>query len=126
MMKHPWLDLLLLICILLSLDIINSLLVYINVLEAVIGNGSSMRISVSSKTKDRNVKAFNITTNRNEVKTLIKHISCNCKCKFNSAKCNSNKKWNKKTCQCESKNYHICKRNCIWNPKHVFVRMVII
>ena len=25
------------------------------------------------------------------------HISCDCKCKFNSTICNSNYKWNKKT-----------------------------
>ena len=24
-------------------------------------------------------------TNRNEAKTMVSHISCNCKCKFNSA-----------------------------------------
>ena len=26
----------------------------------------------------------------NESKTLTKHISCDCKCKFNGKKCNSN------------------------------------
>ena len=31
---------------------------------------------VLSKTKDINVKAFNIITRINEPKTLIKHISC--------------------------------------------------
>ena len=40
-----------------------------------------------------------------EAKTMTKHISCNCKCKFNSATCNSNQKWNNKTCQCECKSY---------------------
>ena len=40
-----------------------------------------------------------------EPKTMTKHISCNRKCKFNSATCNSNQKWNNKTCQCECKNY---------------------
>ena len=47
-------------------------------------------ISVLSKTKDVNVKIFNMITIINEVKTLIKHISCDCKCKFISATCNSN------------------------------------
>ena len=28
----------------------------------------------------------------NEVKTLLKHISCDCKCKFDSTTCNSNQK----------------------------------
>ena len=28
-------------------------------------------------------------TNENETKTMTKHISCDCKCKFNSTTCNS-------------------------------------
>ena len=31
-------------------------------------------------------------TNKYEAKTMAKHISCNCKCKFNSTSLNSNKK----------------------------------
>ena len=31
-------------------------------------------------------------TNKNETKTLIKHISCDCKRKFNSTTCISNEK----------------------------------
>ena len=45
---------------------------------------------VSKKIKDRNVKVFNMITNKNEAKTMTKHISCACKCKFNSTTCNSN------------------------------------
>ena len=30
-----------------------------------------------------NVKVFNLVTSINKVKTLIKHTSCDCKCKFN-------------------------------------------
>ena len=52
----------------------------------------SMKIWVPSETKDINVKVFNMITRINEVKTLVKHISCDCKCKFNSATCNSNQK----------------------------------
>ena len=33
-------------------------------------------------------------TNANEVKAMTKHISCDCKCKFNSTICNSSQKWN--------------------------------
>ena len=32
-------------------------------------------------------------TGINELKTLTKHISCECKCKFDGRKCNSNKCW---------------------------------
>ena len=42
----------------------------------------------------------NMKTNKNEAKAMTEHISCECKCKFNSTICNSNQKWNNKTCQC--------------------------
>ena len=41
-----------------------------------------------------NLNVFNIRR-INEPKTLIKHIWCDCKCKFYGRKYNSNKKWNK-------------------------------
>ena len=47
----------------------------------------SPKICVPIKTK-----TFNMITNKNETKTLIKHISCDCKCKFNSTICISNEK----------------------------------
>ena len=34
----------------------------------------------------------------NESKILTKHISCECKCKFDARKCNSNKKPNNDKC----------------------------
>ena len=46
---------------------------------------------------------------------MTKHISCDYKCKLNSSTCNSNKKWNNKTCQCECKNYCTCKKDYNWN-----------
>ena len=59
------------------------------------------------KTKDISVKAFNMTTNKDEASCC----KCNdCKCKFNSTACNSKQKWNNKTCQCECKNYRKCKK----------------
>ena len=54
-------------------------------------------------TNDINVKAFDMITHKNEAKAMTEHISCDCKCKFNSTMCNSNQKWNNKTCQCELK-----------------------
>ena len=60
----------------------------------------STKICVPSKTKDVNIKASNVITKINEAKTTVKHI-CACKYKFSSATCNSNRKWNNKTCQCE-------------------------
>ena len=55
-------------------------------------------------------------TNKNEAKTMTKHVPCDCKCKFNSTTCNSNQKWNNKTCQCEGKIYQTCKKDYSWNP----------
>ena len=44
------------------------------------------------ETKDVNVTKFHMITNRNEAKAMTEHISYDCKCKFNSIICNSNKK----------------------------------
>ena len=33
-------------------------------------------------------------TNKNEAKTITRHISCDCKWKFNSTTCNSNQRSN--------------------------------
>ena len=48
----------------------------------------------------------------NELKTLTKYISCECKCKFHKRKCNSNQKWNEDKCRSECKDlkeHHVCK-----------------
>ena len=45
-----------------------------------------------------------MTTGINESKTLTKHISCECKCKFDGRKCNSNEKWNNYKCRFSAKN----------------------
>ena len=55
-------------------------------------NVLSPKKSVLKKAKHINVKPFNMITKENEANSLKKHISCNCKCKFNSATCNSNQK----------------------------------
>ena len=47
---------------------------------------------------------------------MTKNISCDCKCNFNSTTCNSNQKWNNKTCQCECKNYCTPEKDFSWNP----------
>ena len=58
---------------------------------------------------------FNVITRINETKKLVKHISCDCKCKHNSITCNSNQEWNNKTRQCECyrnyRNYRNKNRN---------------
>ena len=79
-------------------------------------NVLSPKICVPKETKDINVKAFNMITNKDEAKAMTEHILCECKCKFNSRICNSKQKWNNKTFQCECKNYHKCEKNYSWNP----------
>ena len=82
-------------------------------------NGScsvlSSKICFPKETKDINVAVFNMITNKNEVKTMAKHISCDCKCKFNSTTCNSTQKWKNETYQCECANYRKSKKDYSWN-----------
>ena len=79
-------------------------------------NVLSPTISVPKETKDINVKAFNMVTDKDEAKAMAEHISCDCKCKFNSTTCNSKQKWNNKTWQCECKNFPNCEKDYSWNP----------
>ena len=64
-------------------------------------------------------ESFQYDNRINESKTLAKHISCECKCKFDARKCNSNQKLNNNKCRCGSKNlkeYNACYKDYIWNP----------
>ena len=56
-------------------------------------NDLSNKLCVPNKTEDLNLSVFNMITGKNESKTLTKHISCKCKCKFNGRKFNSNQFW---------------------------------
>ena len=55
-------------------------------------NFLSPKICVPKETKDINVKAFNMITNKNEAKAMTEFVSCDCKCKFSSTICNSHQK----------------------------------
>ena len=50
------------------------------------------KVCAWNKTEDLNLSVFNMITGINESKTLWKHVSCKCKCKFDGGKCNSNQK----------------------------------
>ena len=55
----------------------------------------------------------------NESKTLTKHISCNCECKFDGIKCNSNWKNNNDKVGVSAKikkKYNVYEKNYVWNP----------
>ena len=53
---------------------------------------------------------------KTKLKRIAKNISCDCKWKIDGTTCNSWAKWYNKTCQCECKNYHKCKKDYKWNP----------
>ena len=46
---------------------------------------------------------------------MVKHISCDWKCKLNSITCNSNQKWDKDACQYKCKWYRAWKKDFSWN-----------
>ena len=52
-------------------------------------NDLSNKACLPNKTDDLNLKIFNMIARINELKTLAKHISCECKCRFDERKCNS-------------------------------------
>ena len=54
-------------------------------------NDISNRVRVSNKTEDF-LSVFDMVTGINELKTLKKHVSRKCECKFDGRKCNSNQK----------------------------------
>ena len=72
-----------------------------------------VEICVLNKTKAINSEVFIIATRINESKALLKHISYNCKCKFDSTKCNWNQKLSGNKGQCECRKYHNCRKDYI-------------
>ena len=53
-------------------------------------------------------------TGINKSKTLTNHISCECKCRFDGGKCNSDQWWNNNKCLCE------CKKNIMYFKEIMF------
>ena len=56
------------------------------------------------KPKALNLHAFNMITGINKSRTLIKHISCKCECKYDGRKCMLHRNWTNDKSQCECKN----------------------
>ena len=88
----------------------------------------SMKICVPSETKEVNIKLYNMITRVNEAKTMVKHITCNSKTKFDSTTCNSNHKWNTVMVNIKVSTKSIVHAKKIIDGilAHVFVRMVSI
>ena len=53
-------------------------------------NDLSNKVYILSKTEDLNLSVFNMIRGINKSKTLAKHISCECNCKLDGTKFNSN------------------------------------
>ena len=90
-------------------------------LDRCVGNCNTVndichKVCIPNKTEDLNLSAFNMITGINESKTLTKHISCACICKFDEAKCKSNQWWNIHKCPCECKKQYICEKDYALNP----------
>ena len=51
-------------------------------------NDLSNKVCVPNYTEDLNLRVLNMITGINESKTLTKHLSCECKCKFDGRKWN--------------------------------------
>ena len=76
-------------------------------------NDPSNKICVPNKTENVNLSVFSMITRVNESKLLARHISCDCKNKFEGKKCKSIQKWNKNKCRCANKNlkkHYVCKK----------------
>ena len=71
---------------------------------------------VPNETKDLKVNSFNVNTEENESKFLLKDIPCKRKYKFDTRKCNSNQKWSNNKYWYECKKHHKCEKDYIWNP----------
>ena len=73
-------------------------------------NELSNKVYVPNKTEDLNLKMFNMITGINE---SIKLILCNCKCKLDGKKYDSDQWWNKDKCQCQCTKRHVCEKDYI-------------
>ena len=77
-------------------------------------NDLSNKVCVPNKIGDLNLNVFNMITEINESKTLIKHISCKCICRFDGRKLNSDQWRNNNKCWCEYKKNHVCEKKIVF------------
>ena len=67
------------------------------------------------KIEDLNLSVFNMITWIDEWKILKKQISCECECRLEGRKCNSDQWWNNDKCWCEWKKRNVCEKDSVWN-----------
>ena len=61
----------------------------------------SNKVCLPNKTEHLNLSKFNMITGVNISKALTNHISCECKCKYDRGKYNSDQWRNNDKCRCE-------------------------
>ena len=84
-------------------------------------NDSFNKVCVSNKTK---VLILIVLIKKiNEFKILTKHVSCECKCRFDERKCNLDEWWNNDKCRCECKNVGYVKKIRFQILLHVILEM---
>ena len=71
----------------------------------------SNKLCIPNKTEDLNLSVFNMVPGISESKTLTKHISCECKIKFDE--CKSNQWWSNDKRRCECKKHYICEKDYV-------------
>ena len=65
-------------------------------------NDLSNKVCVPNKTEELNLNVFNMITRING-----NYVSCECKCKSDRKKCDSNQWWNIKIYWCKCKNHNV-------------------
>ena len=75
----------------------------------------SDKVCVLNKTKDLILRAYNLITGINESKTLTKHMSCQCECRSDGIKFNSDQWWDNNKYWSECVKHHVCEKVYIWN-----------
>ena len=86
----------------------------------------SNKIWIANKTEDITLNFVNMITIPNKSKTLIKHTSRKCKCRFGVRKSNPTQQWNNDKCRCECKiRENMCAKKIIFGILvHVLMKMV--
>ena len=85
-------------------------------------NNLPNEVCFPNKTEDLNLSVSNMITEINESKTLTKHTSCECKCKFDGRKCNSDQ-WRNNNVDVSVKNVMYVKGITFGILLHVVVKM---
>ena len=85
-------------------------------------NDLSNKVSPPNKTEDSNLSMLNIITGIDESRTLTKHVSCQCKCKFDGRRYNLNYWQNNENANVSVKNIMYVQKIMLSILLHVLVK----